>query len=377
MLTASDRGVTADTIRLGVAVADVSEFVAIDDPVARFQAVADSINARGGVLGRQLELVPVTWPAIDTAAFEAACADLVEAEAFAVLAFAVLADLRCFSGDPGILTISLLGLDAEEVAGSGGRLLTVSPDPAGVLLEGIEVLAANLVGARVALIESPDRPDESADLQAALEDVGADLAGVDRVTATDTDALEAQFDDFADQWVATGVSHVVVPAPHAEAALGALQRRREPRITIVSSQLDVPTLTANAYDPATVSYIGVGPVPVRELVARNAHRVGDCLALVSEATGVAMTLEPPDGGPGNAASTIAICAAFDLFTAYAEAAGAELTTASFLEAGRELGPVPITGLPSATIATDKPYAGNAAVARYFFDPDANRFVPAG
>ncbi len=376
-LTASDRGVTADRIRIGVAVADVSEFVELDDPVPRFQSVADSVNAAGGVGGRLLELVPVTWPVLETSAFEAACAELVAAEVFAVLAFAVLADLRCFAGEAEILTISLLGLDADQVAGSEGRLLTVAPDPTGLLLDGISLLADNLVGATVALVESPDHPEESAELQAALGGVGADLAMVNRVTAPEPERLDAQFDRFAQQWVAEDVTHVVVPAAHAAAALGALQRAREPLITIVSSQIDVPTLAADDYDPATVAYIGVGPEPAADLVDRDAHGARECLALVGGATGQDMTVDPPAGGPGNAPSTLATCAAFDLFTTIALAAGPELTTESFLRAGYDLDPFPVTGTPSGSIAPGKAYAGNAVAVRYTYDPDVGQFVPFG
>ena len=60
-LRASARGITEDTIHIGLAIADVTAFSNTGDQKARFQAVADVINDNGGIIGRQLELHFAEW----------------------------------------------------------------------------------------------------------------------------------------------------------------------------------------------------------------------------------------------------------------------------------------------------------------------------
>ena len=59
----------------------------------------------------------------------------------------------------------------------------------------------------------------------------------------------------------------------------------------------------------------------------------------------------------------------------AEAAGPELTEESFLQAGYDISPFPITGFPSGSIAPEKAHIPDAEAAVYVFDAASGEFVP--
>lgn len=81
--TASDVGVTADTIRIAVAVADLEAVraagISIPDTMTtdhlfnRWKVFADKWNAEGGINGRQVELVQVVWDPLNPASFDTLC----------------------------------------------------------------------------------------------------------------------------------------------------------------------------------------------------------------------------------------------------------------------------------------------------------------
>ena len=92
-LTATWRGVTADTITVGVSYLDIDQLVELGfspaswgDQELVIQALADDINERGGINGRRLEVVTDKYSPIGATEAEAACLRLTEDnEVFAVL----------------------------------------------------------------------------------------------------------------------------------------------------------------------------------------------------------------------------------------------------------------------------------------------------
>ncbi|MET1002753.1 MAG: ABC transporter substrate-binding protein, partial [Acidimicrobiia bacterium] len=77
-------GVTDDTIKIGVTYVDTASLTAVGlnfnlgDYQATYQALADDINAGGGINGRQLELVFATIDPTGPASADAACVKLTE-----------------------------------------------------------------------------------------------------------------------------------------------------------------------------------------------------------------------------------------------------------------------------------------------------------
>ena len=82
--TASDVGITADTIKIGVAVSDleairamgisIPETLTTDHLMNRWQVFFDDMNAAGGINGRQIELVRLVWNPLDQSTFDTLCA---------------------------------------------------------------------------------------------------------------------------------------------------------------------------------------------------------------------------------------------------------------------------------------------------------------
>lgn len=93
---ASDVGVTADAIRIGVAVADleavraagisIPETLTTEHLYDRWNVFAERWNAEGGINGRQVELVQLVWDPLDPTSFDELCATAtVDEELFMVL----------------------------------------------------------------------------------------------------------------------------------------------------------------------------------------------------------------------------------------------------------------------------------------------------
>jgi ABC-type branched-subunit amino acid transport system substrate-binding protein len=93
---ASDVGITEDTIRIGVAVADleavraagisIPETLTTDHLYDRWDVFAQKWNAEGGINGRQVELVRLVWDPLDPSSFDSLCATAtVDEELFMVL----------------------------------------------------------------------------------------------------------------------------------------------------------------------------------------------------------------------------------------------------------------------------------------------------
>ncbi|WP_419918407.1 ABC transporter substrate-binding protein [Candidatus Poriferisocius sp.] len=93
VLTATARGVTAETITIGVSYLDVDQLVQMGlspvswgDQEKVIQALVDDINNRGGINGRRVEVVMEKYSPLGSAEAEAACLRLTEDnEVFAVL----------------------------------------------------------------------------------------------------------------------------------------------------------------------------------------------------------------------------------------------------------------------------------------------------
>ncbi|MCY3911197.1 MAG: hypothetical protein OXF99_06760, partial [bacterium] len=153
-LTATARGVTADTIKLGVAITDVTVFADVGDILARYQPLVDVTNAAGGINGRRVEIITEQWDILDSTAFEAACVALTEDnEVFLVLGFLIAGwgNLFCYTDINETIVINIADLDQQDLDMSDGRLISTRPYQFGSLIAGLELLRPELEGARVVI----------------------------------------------------------------------------------------------------------------------------------------------------------------------------------------------------------------------------------
>ena len=136
-LTATDVGVTATTVKVGVVLLDIQKLQPVgfsqpnftpSDQQARFQAFFDAVNKRGGLAHRKVVLVYRTWDALDTNGSHSAaavCSQLAEDEkVFAAVGFLGGNIAECLTGQHGIPAVADAGHIAEAYTKSHFRLAT-------------------------------------------------------------------------------------------------------------------------------------------------------------------------------------------------------------------------------------------------------------
>ncbi|MDG2029158.1 MAG: ABC transporter substrate-binding protein [Acidimicrobiales bacterium] len=161
---ASFRGVTEDSIKVGVTVPDFDALQAAglpnyqgDNRIA-FQAFFDQINDAGGIHGRMIEPVYADFSFVDAASQDTACSELAEdAEVFIVL-FGLLADSNlCFTelNETMVMTFSYQTIAARSRSGDTLWLQEEAADEAEVDILGSAVAGAgHLEGATVGILAS-------------------------------------------------------------------------------------------------------------------------------------------------------------------------------------------------------------------------------
>ena len=138
-LSASDRGVTETTIKLGLLVLQVGQVEAIgfavgasvEEQRAAWKAFVDEVNRNGGILGRKVEPVYAQYDALDADTRLAAC----EALAVDGQVFAVLDGAGTFFGpaqlcvtdqhQTPLIQVGATGTPDEYIDRSGGRLFSL------------------------------------------------------------------------------------------------------------------------------------------------------------------------------------------------------------------------------------------------------------
>ncbi|MEM7140861.1 MAG: ABC transporter substrate-binding protein [Actinomycetota bacterium] len=143
-LTASFRGVTADTIRVGVTAIDWDTLAAAGVPFGRtnagdlWTAAIEEINDRGGVHGRTLEVVVEEYLPIGSTEFDAACNRLTQdEEVFVVIGQALEDHVLCL--------IELNDTAAVVVAGMADPIVERANAPYATLWASFEHQARSVV----------------------------------------------------------------------------------------------------------------------------------------------------------------------------------------------------------------------------------------
>lgn len=320
-LTASARGITEDTIRIGLAIPDVSQFSNTGDQVARYRVVADEINRNGGVIGRQIELVVTERTLTDTTGFDAACVQLTEdEEVFAVVSRTPsgFGDMTCFTDLGNTITVNGLDLDAAQVESSCGKLFNVLSDAYAALYGGIELLGDELVDAKIAIA------------------AGSEGSG-------DPTASLTEQDRFAQIWSSAGATHVI------GAAYAIDNQDLESEMVLITSNLGIRTLNSLGADLSVLQMIGVAAPDPGTVAEAGLHDMGECIALIEEQLGETVIFFPEEEEEEDLlalSSTWMACASFEM-----------------------------TGSATASVAADKPYMNDDPGTIY--DWDGTAFTPRG
>ena len=378
-LMATARGVTADTITLGVAITDVSVFAPVGDILARYQPLVDATNAAGGINGRRVEIITEQWDILDSTAFEAACVALTEDnEVFLVLGFLISGwgNIFCYTDINETIVVNTADLDQQDLEMSDGRLITTRPYQFGSLLAGLELLRPELEGARVVVYgASVDGRIEIA--EELLRSFGAEILEVTRqqIGGEDLIAAEAEIGIHVERWRTHDPDWVINVDGAVAGSLHGLERAGLTDWHIVTPANDAASNNALGADLSLFpNLIATGEPGADELAAQGLYGIPECFEIINAATGQGLgtSIEAEDAQAGTA---VEVCAAWDIFVALATAAGPNLTPESFLQAGYDLGPFPMTGSPSGSLAPDKPWVSNAQPALFVYDAESDAFVP--
>lgn len=223
---ASDTGVTEDSIKVGVLVSDLDglrasgvdlpEKLTTDNLAARWIGTFDEWNADGGINGRTIEPVVVTWNPVDPASFEEACNQAtLDEEVFMVVNSTGFRGgaIPCFTVDND--TFFFFGETAgqETIEASGDNLVVI-----GVPSEVSAATAAQLAlddgfvaeGDRIGILSGNEPAMQAGGnaVEAAMQDAGfevtkvevnnlqADVAAINQETAAAVGTFEAEDVDF-------------------------------------------------------------------------------------------------------------------------------------------------------------------------------------
>jgi len=349
-------GVTEDTITLGVTYVDLEalgDIVDIDhgDYEAAYQAVADDINAAGGINGRQIELefAPVT--PIGTDSSDAACTRLTEdLGVFAVLGFMIddaplcYVDLHDTPAIGGLITQERLDRATapwfSNVAGAesvASRLVAAFADDGA--FEGATVGVISLA-ADQAVMEDVTIPT--------LEERGIEVADQAVIDVPDNDqtAALAQVGVIAERFQAAGVDTVVTVANAALTTAQGLENTGfRPRLLATGFEsLAAYTNAEGGFDETVVEDALTGGYATSTAQYED-PLMQDCAAIVETATGETLP-DPAEVAPGDPepfVSVFAACMQLNLFRQIAEAAGDDLDNGTFGQAGYTLGEIELPG----------------------------------
>lgn len=391
--TASFRGVTEDTIKIGVGFWDTTAFGFgfFGDVDAVWAALTGAVNERGGVNGRSLEFAVAGFNPADETGMLDACISLTEDEEV----FAVLGGMR---GDANFcVSEQHETIHVGSQVGAAGELLDRARAPlAGILTPGntrevalIDELdasgwfdGATAVGIHYDGTATADRV--GADVEAALDDIGVDIAltlNIDDL-GLDEDTLENQTEIMREQAREAGLDRILI---FGAAATG----------FVIYGELDARLATPDSDNFTTAISTGIDPADLDGTVATTTR-----LSLPSDPVDAATQqclddvqgalpderFEPPGPGVENSANdpnywnyTVLACRDLDLFVQAATAAGVELTNDSFLTGLESLTQTSLPQMPFVSFGPGK-YNGGDTFRLAEFDADADEdgeVVPLG
>lgn len=366
VLTASDRGVTEDAIRVGILLIDVEVIAQLGvdlgfgDVEAHWQVAIDALNESGGILGREVEPVFRRYVPVTGAEIEGPCVELVEDEEVfvamgfvrtgaAALCFTELNDTPMIFGGAGITA----EVRDRSVAPAIG--VVAAPDALDAAMVAALEAEGGLDG-RVIVVHGEDA-DRVAAVGTAVRAAGHEVVVETVETAPETDpiAQDDELDRFAERWRAEGADLLLLTSSPV-AVTGALARTGI-ELDLVTSNPELALDdrvgrggTAAQFADSRIAVAVTGHMlyaedhaPTVECVDRwNATRPDQPADIVSGA-----------GEFQNLFQIVEACAQLDVFRQLAEAAGVDLTHESFAAAVATIGSFDSVGQSSASLSEDK------------------------
>ena len=383
VLTDSFRGVTAEAIKIGVVIVDVSVIGRSNGDVeAKWQAVIDEVNAEGGVLGRRIEPVFVPYSPLGAVESEAACVELTQDEQVFAAMGLLLSNLNCFTDVNETIFISTGTVSQEDFDRSKAVVIGPGALPARGAALGVEALVgAGAFDGPVAVHLAADTGSERDHYVNALAAAGIEI--VSETAATDTGgdiaAGEAEMQAFAQRWQADGAEIIFGVGSGAvlDIVAGLDRSPYRPAIVFIGPiGFDTQLYRDLGYSIDSLEgAIGLGSQGFEELALAGDASVAACIERFEAASGETVLISPEPGEVVNLNTTIWACQGVEIFTQIARAAGADLTNDSFRAAAESGLSLDVTANSAASVAAGKFDISDGAPTLLVFDRAADDFVP--
>lgn len=385
------RGVTADTIKLGVALMDVDavkqqfgvDLGHIPDGLA--EAFAAQINASGGIDGRKVEVVVRKFLPVGTESSETACRELIEDEQ-------VYAVIGSFLGDGGLCVtethatpyFAAFGLTDERQQRSQAPFLSIEGDALGASIQKI-VDSGVLAGKKIAVYsESDSDPNQIATkVTAPLRAAGLTVVSEAQLPNESGDVVQAanDIDTIFQRFQADGADALVTVAG-AAVLLPALERTDwQPQLVFTNGQFTSDGGLAN-FGLTDFSELE-GAIAVSMSLLSD-DLVGDpqlqaCIDAINTNTGTDYSVDDiydPKVKPGSRqlGTLPGLCQVWDMTTTVLERAGDDLSPAALTAALDHVGTFPVAGYAQAELSSTR-WGAVDTVRLWHFDPAQEKFLP--
>jgi hypothetical protein len=393
-LTASFRGVEADSIKLGIVIIDyeaIKDFVDFHrgDQQTIAQYFVDWINENGGVGGRMIVPFYKTYPPIPgmEPSPQAICTEMTDDEQV----FAVLGVFIDFTGE-GQLCLSRdketihIGHELEQEwidEAIPGLLLT--PDRtkelnAELLLNLLDE-EGMLEGRTVAIVADQDSESRMTGIvEPKLDELGVDRGStaILTITGTDTSAAQAQLDSFIERWRSEGVDTIFFGGLTASAKQ--FVDKIGPAFPDALLLADASAVVNQGQDSVSAGgpnyYVGMISVEGETASQRWANKprlLQECVDVYEAASGERLLgpdeVQPEaDGRTAQLYVTVTdFCGELLMFKTIAEAAGPNLTNDSWIETVNSFGDIELVSTGIASLCEGK-YAADDEARLVEFDP---------
>ena len=388
-LTATDTGVTAEIIRLGVAYPDLS-VVGRDngDVEAKFQVAIDAVNDAGGINGRAIEMHFGTYNPLDEPDFDAMCARHTEdLEVFAVIGIFLREQALCYTELHDTIAINHLDIDEDQIARSSAPLLAVPALSARTVETNVAALIDNgLVGPGDPVALHGNALDEELHqlYVDALEAAGIDIvSNTVRTQQTDIQAGLDEVQVFAEKWVAEGATAVIATVDIVAGDVFAASENVGLDLPILLPEgLDrPPSLIVAALGEINTFDLGVPLIQDETFVpqwAADVNGVRECVDRFETTSGeIVYKTETGEEPLENLGPTALSCELVELFAAVATHAGPELTTESFAAAVETIGAFTVTGVSGGSFGPGKPDYTDVDPRLGRYNPETQQFEAIG
>ncbi len=369
-LTASAPGVTETSIKVGVAVPDFDALQAAGisnyqgDAEVAFQAFFDVINESGGIYGRQIDPVYVSFDFLDPVSQDVACTKFAEDEEVFIVLYGLLdANNLCLTerNDTMVMTRSFQTTDSREASGDTLWLqLNALDDEKTRIMARALVESGRLEGKTIGILASATQSEglDGKVMQEELSGLGYEsVLEISTQPGDDPVASRAEGEVIAERFQSQGVDFVFEligggNAPTTWADVG---------FTPQTAHKNLTASVAAAEDSSVLDgAISVGERPEQVMIEDPGFQE-NCMEVVLEANpGLAEEFsyvpnadQQAAGEPNWVNPVMIACDQTMLLKMLGEIAGADLTNETFRAALDELGPVTLNGYGEASYSSDK------------------------